>query len=88
MPYWYAIADQPIVSSELRFAEMKLKPGDPGRHLAAGHEEVFTGLGELPQVKPDSQHDDEIDDDNREVDGELSESSREGVAVARTVKKH
>ena len=41
---------------------------DPGRHLAAGQEEIFAGVGEALQIEADAQHGDEIHDDDREVD--------------------
>ena len=45
--------------------------GDPGRHLAAGQEEVFAGLGLPLQVPADAQHHGEVGDDDHQV-GERS----------------
>ena len=43
--------------------------GNPGRHLAAGHEEVFAGARLAFQVPADGQYQGKIESDNHHVDG-------------------
>ncbi len=43
--------------------------GDPGGHFAAGHEELFAGVGGALQVEADEDDDGEVDRDDEDVDG-------------------
>ena len=61
MPYWYADPAQPISSSEPRLARDKAQAGDPRGHLAAGHEELFAGVGAALEVEADPEHHREVE---------------------------
>ena len=48
--------------------------GDPGRHFAAGEEEIFAGIGTALEVKADRQNEHKIkDDDNQVNEGKMYE---------------
>ena len=47
----------------------KAQSGDPGRHLAPGHEELLAGIRGALQVKADEDDDAEVDRDDQDVDG-------------------
>ena len=46
----------------------KAEAGNPGGHLAAGHEEVFAGVGAALQVQADGQNQGEIESDDCAID--------------------
>ena len=69
MPYWYAEPAQPISSSEPEVGRDEAQPGDPCGHLAAGHEELFAGVGPALEVEADPDHHHEVDGDYGDVEG-------------------
>ena len=56
---------------------------DPSRHLTTRHKEFFARVGELLQVKPQSDHQHEVHDDDDEIDGAKSQP-----AVRRLEQQH
>ena len=43
--------------------------GDPGGHLAPGHEELFAGVGAALEIEADPDHHPEVDGDHGDVEG-------------------